>query len=162
AAGQPVSDRIAPLRPMRDWRRLLESVPSRGYDKYRFLIEFRGAPLQAGRDWTVLFRRALICRAVPACNLKECLMTDQDADLDLTLKAYEAYLRLQVRILVSPLVRNHLDLSGIVNETLVKAWKALDWIRQLGEGERAAWLRTVLANHLKDKIEKLCAQCRDF
>jgi len=88
-------------------------------------------------------------------------MGEQAPDLDQTLKGYRDYLSFQICVLVSPWLKNHLDLSGIVDEVLVKAWQALRRVEGWGEGERAAWLRTVLANQVKDEIDRLRAQCRD-
>jgi RNA polymerase sigma-70 factor (ECF subfamily) len=62
---------------------------------------------------------------------------------------------------MSPWLRNLLDLLGLVDETLLKAWQAGERLRSLDEGERVAWLRTVLANRIKDEIAKLHAECRD-
>jgi RNA polymerase sigma-70 factor (ECF subfamily) len=88
-------------------------------------------------------------------------VSDAHSEAEQALHGYRNYLRFQVRVLVSPGLRHHLDLSGVINETLLKAWQAWDRFHGWGEDERTAWLRTVLVNQLKDEIAKLHAQCRD-
>jgi RNA polymerase sigma-70 factor (ECF subfamily) len=77
------------------------------------------------------------------------------------LNGHRAYLQFQVRVLVSPWLRNHLDLSGMIDETLLKAWQAWDRFHVWSAEEKAAWLRTVLANLLRDEIAKVHAGRRD-
>ncbi len=88
-------------------------------------------------------------------------MSEPSADAEQALNAYRTYLQFQVRVLVSPWLRNELDPSGIIDDTLMKAWQAWDRFRAWSADEKAAWLRTVLANLLRDEIAKLHAQCRD-
>jgi RNA polymerase sigma-70 factor (ECF subfamily) len=88
-------------------------------------------------------------------------VSEPSADAEQLLNGHRAYLQFQVGALVSPWLRNHLDSSGIIDETLMKAWQAWDRFHVWSEEEKTAWLRTVLANLLRDEIAKLHAQCRD-
>jgi RNA polymerase sigma-70 factor (ECF subfamily) len=88
-------------------------------------------------------------------------MSEPNWDTEEAVQTYRGYLSFQARVLVSPWLKNHLDLSGIVNGVLFRAWQTRDRLRQMNAGERTAWLRTVLANQIRDEIAKLHAECRD-
>ena len=78
-----------------------------------------------------------------------------------TLEKLRLYLSFQIRRIVDPRLRNHLDLSGIVSQTWVEAWKTLERIKDWDDRQQAAWLDTILARNLKDEIDKLYAGRRD-
>jgi RNA polymerase sigma-70 factor (ECF subfamily) len=88
-------------------------------------------------------------------------VSDSSENLDGTLEQYRTYLAFQIRKIVDPRLRNHLDLSGLVNQTCVEAWQALDRTRGWNDRQRAAWLDHILVRNLRDKIDKLHAGCRD-
>jgi RNA polymerase sigma-70 factor (ECF subfamily) len=88
-------------------------------------------------------------------------MTPHVQDPGAELEQFRAYLRLLARLGLGPQLRAKVDLSGVVQETLVKAFRAWEQFRVLPEGEKSVWLRKVLANHLKDVIANLKAQKRD-
>jgi RNA polymerase sigma-70 factor (ECF subfamily) len=88
-------------------------------------------------------------------------VSEPSADAEQVLSGHRLHLWFQARVLVSPWLRNHLDLSGIIDETLMKAWQSWERFRIRGESEKAAWLRTVLANLIRDEIARLYARCRD-
>jgi RNA polymerase sigma-70 factor (ECF subfamily) len=94
-------------------------------------------------------------------SIRRAPMSEPSTAAEQVLNGHRAYLQFQARVLVSPWLRNHLDLSGIINETLLKAWQAWDRFHAWSEEEKTAWLRTVLANLLRDEIAKVYAQCRD-
>jgi RNA polymerase sigma-70 factor (ECF subfamily) len=57
---------------------------------------------------------------------------------------------------------DRIDLSGVVQQTLLDAWQAGERFHGLNEQAKPAWLRTVLVNNLTDRIRKLRAQIRDM
>jgi RNA polymerase sigma-70 factor (ECF subfamily) len=58
------------------------------------------------------------------------------------------YLRLLARLLWQPGLQRRLDLSDIVQQTLLKAHKARDQFRGTTEEEWRGWLRTILKREL--------------
>jgi RNA polymerase sigma-70 factor (ECF subfamily) len=79
------------------------------------------------------------------------------------LERFRAYLVLLARLQVEPGFRDKLDLSGVVQQTLLEAFQELKSPspRLRTEGETAAWLRSILSHNLADGLRKLAAQKRD-
>jgi len=78
------------------------------------------------------------------------------------LEGFRAYLTLLSRVHIDPRLQNRLDLSGVVQQTLLEAHQAWRLLQGLGEAQRSAWLRRVLANNLTDEVRKLAAVGRDI
>jgi len=77
----------------------------------------------------------------------------------ISLEDYREYLVLLGRLQLSPAIAAKVDLSGVVQQTL---WEAGRAPAPAGDDEsRLAWLRTLLANNLRDEIRKLTAARRD-
>jgi RNA polymerase sigma-70 factor (ECF subfamily) len=53
------------------------------------------------------------------------------------------------------------DLSGVVQQTLLEAHQAMDRFGQMPPEQQAGWLRKALANNLADEVRKLGAARRD-
>src|SRR5918912_742947 len=82
-------------------------------------------------------------------------MTEEAEGPGRPLEDYREYLRLLARLQLDPRLRSRLDPSDIAQETLLKAHERRDQFRGKTEGERIAWLRTILANTLTDAVRKL-------
>src|SRR5262249_57036776 len=65
------------------------------------------------------------------------------------------YLGLLARVGLDAAYRGKIDLSGVVQQTLLKAHQAQGRFQAQGEAQRAAWLRRILANTLADEVRKL-------
>jgi RNA polymerase sigma-70 factor (ECF subfamily) len=85
-------------------------------------------------------------------------MTDADGP---TPERYRQYLALLARIQLDPRLQGKVDLSGVVQQTLLEAWQGVAQFRTWNAAQRAAWLRRVLANNLADEVRKLSAGKRD-
>jgi RNA polymerase sigma-70 factor (ECF subfamily) len=83
------------------------------------------------------------------------------SDPQVTLEAFRAYLSLLAHARIDPRLQGKLDVSGVVQQTLLEAYQALDRIADWNEAQKAAWLRRLLANNLADEIRKLRTQGRD-
>lgn len=88
-------------------------------------------------------------------------MTTPAEGSERTLEQYREYLRLLARLQLDARLRGKLDPSDIVQETLLKAHEKRDQFRGQTDEERAAWLRSILANTLLDVARKYGAQGRD-
>ena len=79
------------------------------------------------------------------------------------LERFRSYLGLLARLEVSPALRDKVDLSGVIQQTLLEAHQGLG--EQPGrlrtDEELAAWLRSILGHNLADVLRKLTAQKRD-
>jgi RNA polymerase sigma-70 factor (ECF subfamily) len=77
----------------------------------------------------------------------------------MTPEHFRDYLTMLARTQVDPRLRGKIDLSGVVQQTLLEAdQKHPDF----GDDcQQAAWLRRVLANNLADELRKLAAAKRD-
>jgi RNA polymerase sigma-70 factor (ECF subfamily) len=74
---------------------------------------------------------------------------------------FREYLLLLVRLQVDQRFQGKIDLSGVVQQTLLDAHQAWDRIQDLSGDEKAAWLRKALANNLIDEVRKLTTATRD-
>jgi len=79
------------------------------------------------------------------------------------LERFRAYLVLLARLEIAPRLRDKVDLSGVVQQTLLEAHQGL--IEYPGgaktEAEMTAWLRAILSHNLADVLRKLTARKRD-
>jgi RNA polymerase sigma-70 factor (ECF subfamily) len=57
--------------------------------------------------------------------------------------------------------RPRIDPSDVVQQTLLEACQSLEQFQGAGDGERAAWLRKILAHNLADAERRLHRDCRD-
>ena len=79
------------------------------------------------------------------------------------LERFRAYLVLLARLEIAPRLRDKVDLSGVVQQTLLEAHQGL--INYPGgpktEAEITAWLRSILSHNLADVLRKLTTRKRD-
>jgi RNA polymerase sigma-70 factor (ECF subfamily) len=80
------------------------------------------------------------------------------------LERFRAYLGLLARLEIAPRLRDKVDLSGIVQQTLWEAHKEISIgpSRPRSDAETMAWLRSVLSHNLADVLRKLRARKRDI
>jgi RNA polymerase sigma-70 factor (ECF subfamily) len=83
-----------------------------------------------------------------------------EAAANQTLESFRAYLSVLARIQIDPRMQGKLDLSGIVQQTLLEAYQSLERMRDWDDAQKAVWLRRALANNLTDEIRKLRTEAR--
>lgn len=71
------------------------------------------------------------------------------------LEDYREYLRLLAQLQIDQRLQGKIDLSGVVQQTMLEAHQALPKCGPHGTDHMAAWLRRILANNLADEIRKL-------
>lgn len=80
---------------------------------------------------------------------------------DATLEKCRAYLRLLASSQLDPWLRQRVDASDLVQQTMLDAVARRDQFRGATEGELLAWLRTILSNNLVDAIRHYGRAKRD-
>ena len=78
------------------------------------------------------------------------------------LNRFRAYLTFLARLQTAGRSQAKLDVSGIVQQTLLEAHQAIAELASLPEDRQTAWLRQALSNNLADEIRRLSAQKRDI
>ena len=79
----------------------------------------------------------------------------ENQDFDGVFRRYQGYLRFLAETKLDRRLRQKIDPSDIVQETMMQAFRAWDDLRGDSEGERLAWLRQIL-------IRTLLHAVRDF
>jgi RNA polymerase sigma-70 factor (ECF subfamily) len=77
------------------------------------------------------------------------------------LERFREYLRLLARLQIDSRFQGKIDLSGVVQQTLLEAHQAAEQLQRLGDAQKAGWLRRALANNLTDEVRRLGRAARD-
>ena len=77
------------------------------------------------------------------------------------LERFRCYLEVLAQVQLDPRLRGKLDASGVVQQTLLEAHRALAQTEGWDDEQRLAWLRRILANNLTDEVRKATTQGRD-
>ena len=77
------------------------------------------------------------------------------------LEDYRDYLRLLAELQLDRPLQGKIDLSGVVQQTMLEAYQALPKCEHRHADHLAAWLRRILANNLADEVRKLKSGMRD-
>src|SRR5579871_3577315 len=72
-------------------------------------------------------------------------------------KRWRDFLWLIARVQLEPWLQRKIDVSGVVQQTLLEAYRGIERLRELTEDEKAGWMRRALTNNLLDEVRKLGA-----
>jgi RNA polymerase sigma-70 factor (ECF subfamily) len=89
-------------------------------------------------------------------------MAQNDVDHGPALERFWEYLHLLGRLQLDARWQGKVDLSGVVQQTLLEAHQAWEQLRFWDEDRQAAWLRRALAHNLTDEVRKLGTARRDI
>ena len=78
-----------------------------------------------------------------------------------SLEHFREFLSLLARLQLQPHLQGKVDLSGVVQQTLLEAHQEWERLRAWNPDQQAAWLRTALAHNLTDEMRKLRGARRD-
>jgi RNA polymerase sigma-70 factor (ECF subfamily) len=81
-------------------------------------------------------------------------MWNTNETLERPVEDYRDYLYLLARLQLDPRLRGKVDPSDVVQQTLVKAHLHQGQLRGQTAGEKAGWLRRILANTMIDAVRK--------
>jgi len=85
-----------------------------------------------------------------------------DAERRWSPERYRAYLHLLARHHMDEQLQGKYDSSDLVQQTLLQAHEKIGQFRGRTEGELKAWLRQILANNLRNKIQEFRGRKRDL
>lgn len=77
------------------------------------------------------------------------------------LERFREYLLLVARLNLDDRLKGKVDLSGVVQKTMLEAHRACQQLAGQNEESLVRWLRRILANNLQDEIRAWHAQSRD-
>src|SRR5262249_19420409 len=80
---------------------------------------------------------------------------DDGEELAVRLNSFRNYLLLLARSRLDSSIHGMLDPADLVQQTLVRAYERRDQFHGASDAQRAAWLRTLLANTITDALRKL-------
>lgn len=89
-------------------------------------------------------------------------MAREDDDRGAHFERYRPYLQLLARVQLDRRLQGKVDLSGVVQQTLLEAHRAEFRARPGTSEALTAWLRRILANNLADEVRKWSAGKRDL
>ena len=78
------------------------------------------------------------------------------------LERFREFLSLLARLQLDPRLQVKVDVSGVVQQTLLEFHQAFDRLRTWDESQQTAWLRKALAHNLTDEVRKLRTAGRDM
>jgi RNA polymerase sigma-70 factor (ECF subfamily) len=88
-------------------------------------------------------------------------MSGSDLDSGMEFEKYRTYLALLAGLQIDPRLQAKVDLSGVVQQTLLEAHLHREQIKSQDSEQKLAWLRRVMSNNLADEIRKANANKRD-
>jgi RNA polymerase sigma-70 factor (ECF subfamily) len=88
-------------------------------------------------------------------------MTGGGLESGMEFEKYRTYLGILAGLQIDPRLQAKVDLSGVVQQTLLEAHLHREQIKAQDSEQKLAWLRRVMSNNLADEIRKANADKRD-
>jgi RNA polymerase sigma-70 factor (ECF subfamily) len=113
--------------------------------------------------WLALLKYAslsVIFGALLRSYLWGIMMSGQTQGHDDEWQRWRDFLCLMARVQLAPWLQRELDVSGVVQQTLLEAYQGIERFRGLIEEEKARWMRRALTNNLADEMRRLGAAKR--
>jgi RNA polymerase sigma-70 factor (ECF subfamily) len=88
-------------------------------------------------------------------------MSETPPDADSFLIKYTEYLKLLARLQIDRRLQGKVDLSGIVQQTLLEGHLVREQLRPQATEQQLAWLRRALANNIADDCRRMRSDKRD-
>jgi RNA polymerase sigma-70 factor, ECF subfamily len=89
-------------------------------------------------------------------------MADAVTEVDSVLGRYRGFLRMLAELQLDPRLRGKIDASDIVQQSMIHAYQAWDQLRGAGEGQRLAWLKTIVAREVLHALRDFRRDKRDI
>jgi RNA polymerase sigma-70 factor (ECF subfamily) len=83
-------------------------------------------------------------------------------DQDDQVRRWHDYLSVLARVQLDPRLRGKIDVSGVVQQTVLEAYQKRAAFQTDHPSQELAWLRRIVANNLADELRKLAAGKRDL
>jgi RNA polymerase sigma-70 factor (ECF subfamily) len=106
-------------------------------------------------------RGALIPRRFHAQGIRGTIMSHDNGNTTVDWNRFRDFLTLLVRLQADLRWQGKIDLSGVVQQTLLEAYRSTQRMEGWTDSQRGAWLRQALANNLADEVRKLTTDKRD-
>src|SRR3954449_4424826 len=87
--------------------------------------------------------------------------TGDDPPVGPELERFQPYLELLARLHIDSRLRGLVDPSDLVQQTLLKAHQKWNQVRGTTDGQRAAWVRAILAHEIADALRKCLRRNED-
>jgi RNA polymerase sigma-70 factor (ECF subfamily) len=87
-------------------------------------------------------------------------MSEAANNLANSLEQYRNYLNVMAKLQIDPRLHGKIDVSGVVQQTLLEAYQALGRSKLPSVNQQAGWLRRILTNNLADEMRKLTTEKR--
>src|SRR6516225_1003995 len=76
------------------------------------------------------------------------------------LEKYRNYLNVLAKLQIDPRLHGKIDVSGVVQQTLLEAYQELGRSQLPSVNQQVGWLRRILTNNLADEMRKLTTEKR--
>jgi len=77
------------------------------------------------------------------------------------LERFRTHLAVMARLHLEPALQGKVDLSGVVQQTLIEAHQAIRQLERMSPAQQHGWLRRAMSNNLVDELRRLGSAMRN-